>query len=584
MILGLRAKLVFLLLAFGMLPLAAAVTLGYVVSRSVITERAEANLRELTERQAGYLATELNRQRLLLRTIAGQLPQPPALAQTPEDVLSRILVQSLPEDGVFDGLRLVDAQGAVLASVALLNTAPHWPARGPAGDWTRRRIVVHREGERVLAYLVAVRVSGHHGSFAWLEGHVREEDFRRLFAIPWHVMGGAESAIVERSGTTVFVAHEHVAMDLTALLRQSMLDSTAVIRATVAGAPSLAAMVPVLATNWVLAVYLPLEVALAPLERLRTGALAGAVILVALIVVTGAVAAGSVTTPLRELAAAAGRFGKGRSFSPLPEQRARDEVGELIRSFNRMAHDLGRSQQEIERLHARELERAQQLATVGELATGVAHEIRNPLTGVLGAVELALRTTPPGDSSRPLLEEAQTQLQRIEAATSQLLRYARPPELREVVVDANLIVDRAVRLVEAQASNAGIALRTEQAPAAIPVQVDPELMVQVLVNLILNGVEAMQAGGELTVWVGRHAPEVWIGVRDTGPGVPHDKRAEIFRPFFTTKHQGTGLGLSISQQIVSRHGGSLRVEDTPGGGATFVIALPITTDVGGIRD
>ena len=82
----------------------------------------------------------------------------------------------------------------------------------------------------------------------------------------------------------------------------------------------------------------------------------------------------------------------------------------------------------------------------------------------------------------------------------------------------------------------------------------------------------------MTVWVTRHAPEVWIGVRDTGPGVPMEQRAEIFRPFYTTKHQGTGLGLSISQQIVTRHRGTLRLEDTPGGGATFVVALPLAGD------
>jgi signal transduction histidine kinase len=103
-------------------------------------------------------------------------------------------------------------------------------------------------------------------------------------------------------------------------------------------------------------------------------------------------------------------------------------------------------------------------------------------------------------------------------------------------------------------------------------------MVQVLVNLMLNGIQAMQPGGQLTVWVSRHAPEVWIGVRDTGHGIPLDKRSKIFRPFFTTKHQGTGLGLSISHQIVSRHDGSIRAEDTPGGGATFVIALPLAQD------
>ena len=102
----------------------------------------------------------------------------------------------------------------------------------------------------------------------------------------------------------------------------------------------------------------------------------------------------------------------------------------------------------------------------------------------------------------------------------------------------------------------------------------------VLVNLLLNGVDAVRGGGRLSVWVTHRAPEAWIGVRDTGPGVPPENRAEIFRPFYTTKHQGTGLGLSISQQIVTQHRGTLRVEDTPGGGATFVVALPLAEEKG----
>ena len=120
-------------------------------------------------------------------------------------------------------------------------------------------------------------------------------------------------------------------------------------------------------------------------------------------------------------------------------------------------------------------------------------------------------------------------------------------------------------------------------PAAEPVvvRVDPELLVQVLVNLMLSAIDAMGRAGQLTVWAARHAPEVWIGVRDTGPGVPREMRADIFRPFYTTKHQGTGLGLSISQQIVVRHGGTLRVEETPGGGATFIVALPLAEERGG---
>lgn len=324
---------------------------------------------------------------------------------------------------------------------------------------------------------------------------------------------------------------------------------------------------------------LPLSVALAPLARLRDTAIIGAAVLAVVIVVIGLLAARSVTTPLHELAAPARHLGTEGSYSPVA-RHGTDEMGELVAAFNRMAQDLDESRRNIERLHAQELARAQQLATVGELASGVAHEIRNPVTAVLGALDLALRRLSPNESSRALLEEAQEQLRRIEATTAQLLRYARPPELREVLVDANLLVERATRVVEGQAKSVGVEIRTEPAAAALPVSVDPELMVQVLVNLILNGIDAMASGGRLTVWVTRHAPEVWIGVRDTGPGVPPERRLEIFRPFYTTKHQGTGLGLSISQQIVTRHGGMLRVEDTPGGGATFVVALPLAEEKG----
>ncbi len=573
---GLRGKLLVLLLAFGAIPLGAVIAVGYSVSRMVVTEQAESALHELTLRQAVHLTTELTRQRLLLRTIVGQLPQPTLLEEEQPAVLSRLLTQSLPEYGVFDGLRVVYADGQVMASVALRHAAPHWPASVPSADWRRRSIIVHRERQSVLAYVIAVAI-GPGSEGPWLEGHVRAEDFLRLFAMPSQMIGAVESAVIERSGLPVVAGREHAAQELAKVFMTSGTDSVAVTRADIEATPSLVGTAPIEGTDWIFAAVLPLEIALAPLARLRDTAVVFTIFLVLLIVFIAALAARSVTTPLSQLTAAARHFGKAGIYKKV-ERRSTDEVGLLVESFNRMADDLESSREEIERLHVRELERAQQLATVGELASGVAHEIRNPLTGVLGVLQLALRKLPSGDSSRPLLEEAQGQLERIEATTTQLLRYARPPELREVVVDANHLIRRAAQVVEAQAKNAGIQLSTEPSRGPVPVHVDPELMVQVLVNLMLNGIQAMQPGGELTVWVSRHAPEVWIGVRDTGHGIPLDKRTEIFRPFFTTKHQGTGLGLSISHQIVSRHDGSIRAEDTPGGGATFVIALPLAQD------
>jgi signal transduction histidine kinase len=574
----LRTKLLALLLAFGVLPCGVSIVVGYSVSRAIITRQAERALRELTVQQALHLAAEVSRERLLLRTIAGRLPPARVLARTLPAMQARELVQSLPEGGVFDGLRLVTPRGGVLASVSLRNVAPRWPPSIPSADWTRTPVAVHREGARVLAYVVAVPVTGSTVS-AWLEGHVRAEDFRRVLAMPEHLMAGVESAVFERTGEPVLVGHEHAAIDVTAAFAAPEGDSAKVARAVVNDTLSLVVSAPITATDWVLVSVLPLQVALAPLARLRDTAVAGAGALVLVIVFAGVLAARSVTTPLHDLAEAASRLGREGTYSPLQPHRA-DEVGQLVAAFNRMGEDLAESRKKIEQLHADEMARAQQLATVGELASGVAHEIRNPVTAVLGALDLVLRRLPVADASRPLLEQAQQQLKRIQATTTQLLRYARPPELRAVVVDANLLVDRAARVVEGQARNARVDLHTEPAGEALPVSVDPELMVQVLVNLILNGIEAMTSGGRLTIWVTRHAPEVWIGVRDTGPGVPAEKRAEIFRPFYTTKHQGTGLGLSISQQIVTRHGGTLRVEDTPGGGATFVVALPLAEERG----
>ncbi len=572
--LGLTGQLVLILAAFGALPLGASITVGYRAGRAIIHDQAETALRELAARQAVHLATELDRQRLILRTITGQLRASIAM---PASSLAGLLTESLPEDGVFDGLRLVDASGTVLASVALRDAAPHWPARAPAADWDTTSLKVHREGERVLAYLIAVPLDGSIPA-AWLEGHVRSEDFERLFTMPPHLAGGIESAVLEQTGRPVFVAHGHV-LQLAAKFATDAGDSPKVLQGRIAEAPFLIAIQPVENVTWLYVAALPLETALAPLARLRNAALLGAVFLLLLIGLTGVLAARFISTPLRELAAAAQRLGRSGTHEPI-RRGGTGEVGTLVEAFNRMARDLQKSRAEIERLHAQDMERAQQLATVGELASAVAHEVRNPLTGVLGALELALKRLPSEDSTRPLLAEADRQLRRIEDTTTQLLRYARPPELREVTIDLNLLAERAARVVETRARAGEISLSVEPFPAPLIARVDPELMVQVLVNLMLNGIEAMSSGGRLTVWVTRHAPEIWIGVRDTGPGVPAEQRGAIFKPFYTTKHQGTGLGLCISQQIVTRHRGSLRYEETPGGGATFVVALPLAREGG----
>ena len=151
----LSTQLVLLLLAFGATPLALTIIVGYALSRDAIIEQGERSLRELGTLQALHIGTEITRQRLLLRTIVGQIPDVSMLQQRSATDLAAFLHQSLPEDGVFDGLRLVRRDGTVFASTALRENEPHWPHEIPAGDWETQSVVVHWEGDQVIAYLIA---------------------------------------------------------------------------------------------------------------------------------------------------------------------------------------------------------------------------------------------------------------------------------------------------------------------------------------------------------------------------------------------------------------------------------------------
>jgi len=559
-----------LLLAFGATPLALTIVVGYVLSRDAIVEQGERSLRELGTLQALHIGTEITRQRLLLRTIIGQLPDVSGLYGRSAEDLASFLHQSLPEDGVFDGLRLVRRDGQVFASTALREDAPHWPSEVPADDWNTRDVVVHWEGDLVIAYLLAVPLRG--SDDVWLEGHVRSADFNRLFALPTHLLGDVEPIVMHTLGRVILAGHDHTVSDFSSL-GTSVADTHSVSQIQVGVEQHLVLRTPIAGTDWIFVAAQPLDSLLYPLSRLRNWALFGAVTLVLVIALTAIVTARTTAAPMGRLAAAARRIGWGEKIQSLKEERV-GEVNELIGAFNQMAGDLEKSRREIDELHAREMERAHQLATVGELASGVAHEIRNPLTGVLGAVDLALKHRPPDDKATPLLEEAQQQLRRIEGTTQQLLSYARPPDLKDVEVDPNLLVERAVHVVSPQAAAGGIDINVSPASGVPGVRVDPELLVQVLVNLMLNAIDEMASGGTITVRTDLHTPELWIAVQDNGPGIPPEARADIFRPFYTTKSHGTGLGLSISSQLVERHGGSMRLEETPGGGATFIVSLP----------
>ncbi len=251
-----------------------------------------------------------------------------------------------------------------------------------------------------------------------------------------------------------------------------------------------------------------------------------------------------------------------------------DEIGDLGRNFNDMVRQLRESREEIQRLHRTQMSRAEHLATLGELAAGLAHEIRNPLAGIAGVIEIIGRDLPVGNPGRDVLKEVQQEVLHIKRILSELLDYARPrkPEFRPA--NLNDSAESAVNLARQQALSRPVEIALEKAAGMPPVEHDTGQMQQVLLNLLLNALQAIDGAGQIRVQIVCHDDQAVVSVTDTGRGIAPENLPNIFRPFFTTKGQGTVLGLSLARRVVEDHGGKIEVTSQPGQGTQFLIWLP----------
>jgi len=282
----------------------------------------------------------------------------------------------------------------------------------------------------------------------------------------------------------------------------------------------------------------------------------------------------SLVSPVQALVEAAERL-RARELGVQVEVDRSDEIGQLGRTFNLMSSELERSADEIQELHEQELSRAAQFATVGELAAGIAHEIKNPVAGITSGVDLLAHRAEGDPGAEDTLAQMKVHLGQIETSVNDLLSYARPRNPDIVRTDPAQIVDESLSLLAAQAQASGVKVRRVVDSGVPSVTVDPTQITHAVLNLSLNAIQAMPDGGELTIHVGNDRENVRIEVIDTGTGIPEDLLQQIFRPFFTTKHRGSGLGLAITRGIVERHGGRLEAESKTGIGSKFVLVLPI---------
>jgi signal transduction histidine kinase len=259
----------------------------------------------------------------------------------------------------------------------------------------------------------------------------------------------------------------------------------------------------------------------------------------------------------------------------IPESK---ELGQLGKSFNQMIENFQHTQKELFRYHQKEMMDANKLATVGEMAARLAHEVRNPLMGIANSIEIIIGEMQ-DNPNKPILEEIKRQANRVNIAISNLLKFSRSTDISMSEGNINEIVTNLVFFLRNQKQNKDITFMTTL-DTEIPVfGFDTEQIENVLLNLGINAVQAIQDQGTIT-FVTTFSPDakmVTIAVEDTGSGVPAEKAPDIFKPFFTTRTEGTGLGLAISKDIIEKHNGKISFENKETGGSIFTITLPTNT-------
>lgn len=221
-----------------------------------------------------------------------------------------------------------------------------------------------------------------------------------------------------------------------------------------------------------------------------------------------------------------------------------------------------------------EVQKKEKMAIIGNLAAGVAHEVRNPLSSIKGYATFFGSLFDEGSENRRAANVMTAEVERLNRVITELMEIARPSDIRPRETDLATVLDTSLRLVRQEIEVFRIAASSSIDDDIGPLFIDPDRITQALINLYINGIQAMSEGGKLTIRARRQGESVVVSVRDTGEGIPREMIPKIFDPYYTTKKTGTGLGLAIVQKIVEAHGGSVEVESAKGSGTKFSVYLP----------
>jgi signal transduction histidine kinase len=257
-------------------------------------------------------------------------------------------------------------------------------------------------------------------------------------------------------------------------------------------------------------------------------------------------------------------------------------IGILSQRERRQRRNLERTSAELSAAYEKlrqtfeQLRQSDRLAALGELSAGIAHEIRNPLGSIKGSVEILEEEIGPSHTKHEFVSIIKEEVARLNSLVAEFLKFARPPKLSKETTSINELIRSTVILVGQEAEKSGVELKLSLDEGVQPIELDPDQIRQVLLNIMLNGIQAMPDGGFLQISSSLSHPEtkILVDVRDEGEGMQGDLE-RVFDPFYTTRPEGTGLGLAVSHQLVETHGGTLSAHNNEEKGMTFRLELPL---------
>lgn len=322
--------------------------------------------------------------------------------------------------------------------------------------------------------------------------------------------------------------------------------------------------------SWRLTASVPRELALAPVDVVRDRVFATGFVLIVVVLAAAALLADRLTRPINELTQVAARIAKTGDLEPVPAPSSHDEVGELARAFQQMVSAVASANEEMVR--------TSKLAFIGEMAAGMAHEVRTPLGIIRNAAQLIERRMETADD-REAAEWAmfiREESDRLARVVTDLLDFVKPVPTMKTDVDLGALVRRAATLLASEATTRGVTITVRLPEVPVVLACDSDQIHQVCLNLVMNALQASFEGGIVEIAVVRRDGSAEMAVRDRGPGIPPAVLERLFEPFTSQRSGGIGLGLAIVRRIVHAHGGEVRAANLEGGGAEFIVTLPMS--------